>query len=106
MDVTIVLLSESFVASFIGARDLLALLKSRSRMLSLNMLLQFSLTRTFSVAEWAIGVFLLDMVLKFSVGREAEMDGTSVCVDAGQCAIGAKISGETMHAIFMLAEGN
>lgn len=82
MDITVVLLGKSFVASFVGAMDLFALLKSTPRMLSLDMLVKFSLARAFPIAEWAIGVFFLDMVLKFGVGRKAKMNGTSICVDA------------------------
>lgn len=44
------------------------------------------------------------MALELGVGCEAEMDGTSVRMDPGECAIGTEESGEPMHAVFMLAE--
>jgi hypothetical protein len=106
MNIPIVLFREGFIASFIDARDIFPLLKRSSRMLALNMLLEFSLARAFPVAKRAIGVFFLDMVLEFGIGHEAKVDGTSVWMDTGQCAIRAEELRKAMYSIFMFAKGN
>lgn len=49
-------------------------------------------------------MIFLDMVLEPGVGCEAEMDGTSICIDSGNYAIGAEESREAMHSVFVFAE--
>ena len=104
MNIPVVLLSESFLASFIGARDDLSLVESRPRMLAFNVFLQLSLAGALSVTEWAVGMFLFYVVLQLGVGCEALVDSTSVGIDTGQCAVRTEESWEAVYAVFMLAQ--
>ena len=49
-------------------------------------------------------MFFLDVIVEFGVGREAKMNGTSVRIDARECAIWAEESRETVSSIFVLAK--
>ncbi len=60
------------------ARYVLPLLQGGARVHSFNMLLELSFAATLNITEWAIGVLLSDMGLKFLLGDEGEMSGSSI----------------------------
>ena len=62
------------VAAKIGARYLLSLLQGLSRMLTVNVVLQLSLTGALQIAKWTIGVLLFHMRLELGICSKAEMD--------------------------------
>ena len=62
------------IAAKIGARYLLSLLQGLSRMLTVNVVLQLSLTGALQIAERTIGMLLFHVRLKLGICSETEIN--------------------------------
>jgi hypothetical protein len=95
------------VAAKIGARYLLSLLQRLSRMLTVNVVLQLSLTGALQIAERTIGMLLFHVRLKLGICSETEIDRCPVWAKGSRnYTLRAEELGSSVDTLFVLAETN
>jgi hypothetical protein len=105
MDLEIPGLGESLGATKIRAGYLLSLLQGLPRMLTVNMVLQLSLTGALEVAKWTIGMLFFDVRLELRFCSKAEMNGRPIWAEGSRdCALRAEELGSSMNTLFVLSE--